>query len=112
MADHYVKEETAEREPERAQRGAGRLKSPVDFDSLLEISREIIGWLKVEALDISYPVAQGEDNDFYLHHTFPGDAKEYRRVYFFWTVKIKRILPTGILSCMGTICGISQCLGS
>ena len=26
----------------------------------------------MEALDISYPVAQGEDNDFYLHHTFQG----------------------------------------
>ena len=71
LADHYVKEETAEPEPEELN-GELVMKSPVDFDSLLEINREIIGWLKVEALDISYPVAQGEDNDFYLHHTFQG----------------------------------------
>lgn len=46
------------------------MKSPVDFDSLTKLNSDIIGWLKVEALDISYPLAQGEDNDFYLHNTF------------------------------------------
>lgn len=46
------------------------MQSPVDFDSLKEVNPEIIGWLYVEALDISYPIAQGEDNDYYLHNTF------------------------------------------
>lgn len=48
------------------------MQSPVDFDSLQEVNPEIIGWLYVEALDISYPIAQGEDNDYYLHNTFEG----------------------------------------
>ncbi len=50
------------------------MKNPIDFESLLSINREIIGWLKVEALDISYPVAQGEDNEYYLHNTFEKTA--------------------------------------
>ena len=29
-----------------------------------------MGWLRIRALGISYPVVQGEDNDFYLHRTF------------------------------------------
>lgn len=44
--------------------------SPVDFDSLRKINDEIIGWIKVTALDISYPIAQAEDNEYYLHNTF------------------------------------------
>lgn len=46
------------------------MKNPIDFDSLSEVNEDIVGWLKIRALDISYPVVQGEDNDYYLHRTF------------------------------------------
>lgn len=47
-----------------------RLKNPIDFEGLGEINKDVIGWLKVDAIDASYPIAQGPDNDFYLHRTF------------------------------------------
>ena len=46
------------------------MKNPVDFTALQGINDDIIGWLKVGALDISYPVTQAQDNDYYLHLTF------------------------------------------
>ena len=48
------------------------LKPPVrvDFEALREINPDIVAWICVEALDISYPVVQGEDDDYYLHRTF------------------------------------------
>ncbi len=46
------------------------MANPIDFDSLLALNEDIVGWLRIRALDISYPVVQGEDNDFYLHRTF------------------------------------------
>ena len=46
------------------------MKNPVDFTALQGINDDIIGWLKVGALDISYPVTQASDNDYYLHLTF------------------------------------------
>lgn len=46
------------------------LRNPIDFESLQEVNEDIIGWIKVNALDISYPIAQAEDNDYYLHRTF------------------------------------------
>ena len=33
----------------------------------------IRGWLYLEDTVINYPIAQGEDNDFYLHHLINGD---------------------------------------
>lgn len=46
------------------------MENPVDFDSLLAMNSDIIGWLEMEAVDINYPIVQGEDNDYYLHRTF------------------------------------------
>jgi len=46
------------------------MKNPIDFAELKKINEEIIGWLEVKAIEISYPVAQSDDNDYYLHNTF------------------------------------------
>ena len=44
--------------------------SPIDFESLWEINQETIAWIHFETMEINYPVVQGEDDDFYLHHGF------------------------------------------
>ena len=47
-----------------------KLKNPVDFAQLQNINPEVIGWIRVGSVNISYPVAQAKDNDYYLHRTF------------------------------------------
>lgn len=44
----------------------------VDFASLQQINPDVKGWLYLEAVDISYPIVQGTDNDEYLHTTYEG----------------------------------------
>ena len=41
-----------------------------DYQALLDENADCIGWLKIDGTDISYPVVQGKDNEFYLHHDF------------------------------------------
>lgn len=45
----------------------------IDMEALQEINGDFRGWLYFPALDISYPIAQGEDNDYYLKHSFEGE---------------------------------------
>lgn len=39
----------------------------VDFVGLHEINEDVIGWIDLPAIELSYPVMQGKDNDYYLH---------------------------------------------
>lgn len=42
----------------------------VDFVNLKKVNEDIVGWIYAEAIpEISYPVVQGEDNEYYLSHT-------------------------------------------
>ncbi len=44
----------------------------VDFEALWEINSDIVGWLYLAAEEISYPIVQADDNDYYLYRTVEG----------------------------------------
>ncbi|MBQ6322974.1 MAG: class B sortase [Lachnospiraceae bacterium] len=44
--------------------------NPVNFADLKAVNEEIVGWIRIGALNVSYPVCQAKDNDYYLHRTF------------------------------------------
>lgn len=41
-------------------------RNSVDFDKLYEINQDVRGWLKIDALGISYPIMQYTNNQYYL----------------------------------------------
>ncbi len=45
----------------------------MDMDALQEMNGDFRGWLYFPAVDISYPIVQAEDNDYYLHRSFEGE---------------------------------------
>lgn len=50
--------------------------SEMDFDALRRTCPDAVGWLRLEDSAIDYPVVQGEDNDFYLHHLADGTPND------------------------------------
>lgn len=46
----------------------------IDFEGLCEINAQTVGWIYCPDTTISFPVVQGEDNDYYLKHMFNGKA--------------------------------------
>ena len=44
----------------------------INFDNLLKENGDVIGWIHNEGTVIDYPVVQGKDNTYYLHHLLNG----------------------------------------
>lgn len=44
-------------------------RKQIDWDGLLERNPEVAAWIEIPALDLSYPVVQADDNEYYLHRS-------------------------------------------
>lgn len=66
----FPDKDTDDEEADSSQEERGREADDFDYQALLEENEDCIGWLKIDGTDISYPVVQGTDNEFYLHHDF------------------------------------------
>jgi len=51
-----------------------KLDAVIHFAGLKAVNPDVIAWIQIPALDISYPVVQGKDNAYYLHHLFSGES--------------------------------------
>lgn len=82
ITDSVVKERDADAEEvQKLKNSEGKEEkhwnSPleIDFQELKNINEDVAGWIYMEALpDISYPIVKGDDNDFYLHHTYKKES--------------------------------------
>lgn len=66
-------------EDETEDDGSGYLK--VDFAGLKKVNPDVIACIQIPALDISYPVVQGKDNYYYLHHMFDGQENKNGSIF-------------------------------
>ena len=71
-------------EPEATETATGETEQPkqvyvdpyadalrnMDFTALREVNSDVLGWIMIPGTRISYPLLQGEDNQYYLKHTW------------------------------------------
>lgn len=46
----------------------------IDLDALREVNPDVLGWILIPDSKINYPLLQGEDNDYYLNHTWQHES--------------------------------------
>lgn len=49
-------------------------KDEINFQELININSDFVGWIKIDETNINYPIVQGTNNTYYLKHSF---YKEY-----------------------------------
>lgn len=60
------------RSPPSAQKDEDKEFSP-DWNELLALNKDTVGYLRIEGTGIDTPVVQGTDNEHYLYHNFYGE---------------------------------------
>ena len=74
------------------QTGANQMQNRTDVTdvhSTLEnsaplVNPDVIAWIDIPGLSISYPVVQGTDNAYYLHHLFTGEYNSSGSIFADW----------------------------
>ena len=82
--EEYIREPESTKEPEvekSSEENSAFTFLQVDFESLQSINSEVIAWIQIPALDISYPVAKGTDNAYYLHHMINGETNKSGSIF-------------------------------
>ncbi len=53
----------------------------VDFEELIRVNPDVVGWIYCEDSKISYPILQSDDNDAYLHTMIDGSYNKAGSIF-------------------------------
>lgn len=53
----------------------------INLAALREVNSDVVGWIRIPDTRIDYPLMQGEDNEFYLKHTWEKEANSVGSVF-------------------------------
>lgn len=73
--------ETTPPEPQEIPDGNAAELASVDLEALRMVNAQVIGWLFIPGTNIDYPLVQGEDNQYYLEHTWDHEVSAVGAVF-------------------------------
>ena len=53
----------------------------ISWENLRKINPEVVAWITIPGADISYPVVQGADDEYYLKHNFQGKEDLFGSIF-------------------------------
>lgn len=56
-------------------------KFTINFDELRKINSDVVGWIVIEGTQVNYPIVQGNNNSYYLNHSFDRKWSSYGSIF-------------------------------
>lgn len=53
----------------------------LDLDALRAVNEDVVGWIDIPGTELSYPLMQGSDNQYYLSHDWKNEASSGGSVF-------------------------------
>ena len=53
----------------------------IDWDALLAINSDVVGWIYIPDTIVNYPIVHGTDNNYYLRRDFEGNVASYGSIF-------------------------------
>lgn len=53
----------------------------IDLAALRQVNEDVVGWIRIPDTKIDYPLMQGEDNAYYLKHTWEGRSNSVGSIF-------------------------------
>ena len=90
--DENMKNETKENEIDSVER-------MLKVEKLQEKNEDIVGWIEIKDTNISYPVLQGEDNEYYLNHNYEKEKSQKGSIFlnadYDWSIPSNNLIIYG-----------------
>lgn len=90
--EENVKNENKERKIEATER-------MIKVEKLQEENEDIVGWIEIEDTNISYPVLQGKDNEYYLNHNYKKEKSQKGSIFldadYDWSIPSNNLIIYG-----------------
>lgn len=61
--------------------GEDEEKITIDFDKLLSINKDAIGWIRFNNDKVNYPIVHTSNKDYYLNHSFDGKINQAGSIF-------------------------------
>lgn len=65
----------------------------ISWENLADINEDIVAWITIPGADISYPVVQGEEDEYYLYHSIKKEKDPFGSI-FLGSVNHKEMLDS------------------
>ena len=66
----------------------------ISWENLRKINSQTVAWITVPGADISYPVVQAADDEYYLKHNFRGEEDLFGCIFLEHDIKKILQIPT------------------
>ena len=90
--EENVKNKNKERKIEATER-------MLKVEKLQEENEDIVGWIEIEDTNISYPVLQGKDNEYYLNHNYKKEKSQKGSIFldanYDWSIPSNNLIIYG-----------------